>query len=220
MHSAALTAPPNRHLALPRGPSLATAALNRASDWLWERRLGIRTAGCREVNFADAARYQPLPYFVIQRVLDRLALRQDDVLVDLGSGKGRVVCAAARHDLREVIGVEIVEELHTVAVENVRRLHGARTPVRLIAGSATDFDFRDVTVVCFFNPFGGETMHRVLDRFESSLRLKPRNVRIAYVNPVCTPDFAARSWLRFEEAWEMSIWSRIKTPVHFYHTEP
>lgn len=218
MHTASfpVTVPTNRHIPLPRLPSLLTAALNRASDWRWETRLGICTTGCRAVAFRDAARYQPLPYYVIERVLDRLALDANDVFVDIGSGKGRVVCAAAQRPLQIAIGVEIDPALHAIAEENRRRLRGAKSPLRFEQRDAAHLDFSDATAICFFNPFGSETMAVVLRRLHESLRLYRRPVRIAYVNPVCTHQLAREPWLELTETWEMSPWSRVKTPVHFY----
>lgn len=210
--------PTNHHLVLPRGPSLVTAALNRTSDWLWELRLGVRTGGRREIDYRDAARYQPVPYCAVERVLDRLALGPRDVFADIGSGKGRVVLAAARRPLREAIGVEIDADLHRIATENLRHLHGAHAPVRLEQRDAATFDFTEVTAICFFNPFGEATMAAVLRRLGESLRLYRRPVRIAYLNPVCTHQFFTQPWLELFETWEMSPWNRVKTPVHFYRT--
>lgn len=210
------TVPANRHLALPFYSRALTGALNRTSDWWWERRLGLRTGGRREIAYADAERYEPVPYFLLERVFARLALGPDDVFVDIGSGKGRVVCLAARRRLREVIGVEIEPELHAEARENLQRLRGRRAPVRLLCQSATEFDFRGVTAIGLLNPFSGETMAATLRALQRSLARQPRLVRIAYVNAVCADLFARQPWLRLVEAWEMSTWSRIKTPVYFY----
>lgn len=220
MHTAPFphSIPTNRHLVLPRIPSLVTAVLNRASDQIWEMRLGIRTTGSREIGYRDAERYQPLPYHAIERVLDRLQLGPDDALVDVGSGKGRVVCAAAQRNLRVIVGIEVDSSLHEAAERNLRRLRGARTPVQLQRRDAAACDFADATAICLCNPFGRETMASVLQRLHESLRLYRRRVRLAYVNPVCTHQLAAQPWLELVETWEMAPWSRIKTPVHFYRT--
>jgi SAM-dependent methyltransferase len=210
--------PSNHHRSLPLLPSLFTAVVNRVSDFLQDRRLGIRTDGRIEIAYRDAQRYQALPYFAIERVLDRLELGPNDVLADLGSGKGRVVCTAAQRSLARVIGIEIDPALHAAAEDNVRRLRGARAPIRLELRDAATFDFADATAVCLCNPFGGGTMAATLNRLRESRRLYPRPVRIAYVNAACAHLLAAQPWLELVETWEMSTWSRIKTPVHFYRT--
>jgi precorrin-6B methylase 2 len=208
----------NKHLRLPRFPSLCTGLMNRAHDFYWERRLGVSTSGRRPVHFADAQRYEAVPYHLNFKLFERVGLGPEDVVVDLGSGEGRAVCAAALRPLAEVIGVEIDRDLHAAAERNVRQLRGRRAPIRLICGSATDFDFAGVTVLFLFNPFGPATMTQVLERLRVSLETNPREVRIVYVNAVCSHLFEATPWIELYEQWKMSTWSRIKTPVHFLRT--
>jgi SAM-dependent methyltransferase len=210
--------PENNFPKLPRLPGLCTAALNRLSDRYWESALGIQTAGRKPVEYADAHVYESLPYHTYFSVLDALELRAPDVLADLGSGKGRVVCVAARLALKEVVGVEIDPELSGIAEANIARLRGRRAPVRLLCQSATEYDFGGVTALTFFNPFGAATMRQVLGRLEQSLQANPRGVRIAYVNAVHTDLLAAQPWLELYHRWQPTAWGRVKFPVHFYRT--
>jgi hypothetical protein len=206
----------NNFIALPRFPSACTALLNRASDVFWEKRFNIATAGRREIAHDDAVRYEPLPYYALFRIMQRLALGPQDVFVDVGSGMGRTVCVAASHLIGAVLGVEIEPELNVIAGANAARMRGRQTPIHLHCQSAADFDFADATVLTFFNPFGAATMRRVLDRLRASWEENPRALRIAYINATCAHLFAAEPWLEVAERWEMSAWSRVKTPVKFY----
>jgi hypothetical protein len=52
--------------------------------------------GRKQIDFADAERNDPVPYAVIERMLDRLTLPESAVIAGLGSGKGRPVCLAAQ----------------------------------------------------------------------------------------------------------------------------
>lgn len=210
--------PQNEHIRLPRFPSLCTSLLNRIDDARWEKRLQVKTSSRRAVTFADAHRYEAVPYFVNFKILDRLELGSSDVIVDLGSGEGRMLFAAAQQALRGVVGVEIDPDLHATAEANVRSLRGARTPIRLHCQSATEFDFTGITAICFFNPFGGDTMKEVLSRLRQSLDATPRRIKIAYINPVYGHQFLEKSWLRLTDDWPMATWSRVKTPIHFYET--
>lgn len=210
--------PENNHLRIPRIPGLCTALMNRAHDLYWERRLGVNTSGRRPVNYADAQRYEAVPYYLNFKLFERVGLRPDDVMVDLGSGEGRALCAASLLPLKEIIGVEIEPDLHAAAQRNVARMRGRRAPIRLIRGSATDFDFEGVTVLFLFNPFGAATMRQVLDRLHASIQSHPREVRIVYVNAVCSHLFEATPWIELYDQWKMSPWSRIKMPVQFLRT--
>ena len=208
----------NTFIELPRIPSACTALANRISDVWWEKRFNIVTAGRRDARHADAVHYEPLPYYAVFRVLDRLGLGPADVVVDIGSGMGRSVCVAASYPVRAVLGVEIEPELHAIAEGNVRRMRRRRAPIELQCRSATEFDYDRATALWIFNPFGAATMRTVLGRVEESLRRVPRALRIAYVNATCAHVFAAQPWLALDDQWRMSAWSRVKTPVQFYRT--
>jgi precorrin-6B methylase 2 len=208
----------NKFVELPRIPSACTALLNRVSDVWWEKRLNIVTAGRRDVPHADAVHYEPLPYYSVFKIMDRLGLGPSDVLVDIGSGMGRALCVAASYPIRAAVGVEIEPELNALADANARRMRGRRAPIQLNCGSATEFDYDEATVLWIFNPFGAATMRVVLERLKTSLVRRPRSLRVAYINATCAHLFAAQPWLELQEHWQMAAWSRVKTPVQFYRT--
>jgi predicted RNA methylase len=110
-----------------------------------------------------------------------------DVFVDFGSGKGRVLCQAARYPFRRVIGIEIAEDLTEVARQNVeaQRPNWRCEEVELVTGDATTWVVPDdMTVAYFFNPFVGETFRRVHANILASLDRNPRRVRLIYALPV------------------------------------
>ena len=208
----------NKFITLPRFPSACTSLLNRASDVWWEKRFNIVTAGRRDARFADAVHYEPLPYYAVFKIMDRLRLGPADVLVDIGSGLGRAVCVAASYPIREAQGVEIEADLHANAEANATCSRRRRAPIRLQCASATEFNYDDATVLWVFNPFGAATMRLVLERLKNSLDRRPRALRMAYINATCAHLFVSQPWLQLEEHWTMSAWSRVKTPVQFYRT--
>jgi SAM-dependent methyltransferase len=197
-------------------PRVCTSVINRLTDALWERRLGITTTGGAASLHPDAHRYGYLAYHTWVSVFDFLGLGPADVVVDLGCGKGRVTCLAAQYPVRKSIGVEIDPPLCGMAIANGQRLRRQRAPVRFVCASATEFDFDAATVITLFHPFGAETMQAVLRRLESSLVRHPRRLRIAYGNPVHGAVLAAKPWLELFETWNPRPWSRVKFPFHFY----
>lgn len=99
----------------------------KASDLMRELRLGILTRGAApENNTEQYCPYAIVPYAGLQAILARLELQRDNVFVDLGCGRGRVVRCAARFTVREVIGVDISPDRLTVAQANVKVMRGRR----------------------------------------------------------------------------------------------
>jgi hypothetical protein len=139
-------------------------------------------------NAIHAQRYEPTP----PHVLDDMLLSVDDVtdrvFVDLGSGKGRVLCLAAAHPFRRIIGVEFAEELHRIAEENLRRFHAPWRKTRDIRSTLCDAtEFRwplEPLVVFLFNPFREPVLGRVVENLTASHALKPRPIHVLYYMPV------------------------------------
>eukprot|EP00929_Paragymnodinium_shiwhaense_P091192 TRINITY_DN51221_c0_g1_i2.p1 TRINITY_DN51221_c0_g1~~TRINITY_DN51221_c0_g1_i2.p1 ORF type:complete len:397 (+),score=90.41 TRINITY_DN51221_c0_g1_i2:148-1338(+) len=90
------------------------------------------------------------------KLLKQIGIKDDDVLVDLGSGTGRVVLAAALAfpGLRRCVGVELLHGLHEAAVLAQRRiladcaaLEAQHAPVELVEADFLTVDWMDATVV-------------------------------------------------------------------------
>jgi SAM-dependent methyltransferase len=167
------------------GRELVTRAL--------ERRAGISTqarVSLRELGLDDEHRegYEPSRWLTLRRALRPGEVTPDDVFADLGSGMGRIVYQAAAHyRFRRVIGVEIAEQLHAIALENIGR-NRARLrcdDVQLVCCDVVDYDIPDdVTVVYMSNPFSGPVFQAALDALAASLRRNPRRLRLLYTDPV------------------------------------
>lgn len=187
----------------------------KLSNLIWERRLDISTRGLAPVDHPDAAHYATTSYASIDRTLRRLELQRSDVFVDIGSGKGRVLCCAARYPIRRVIGVDLSEEFNNEARANAKRARGLRTPIDVNTTAADEFDYSQCTVYYFFSPFGAETMHKVLAKIHSDRGAHP--VRMAYANPSHPEAFSEQSWLEQYDLWERDE-RRHEHAVAFYRT--
>ncbi|MCI0364972.1 MAG: methyltransferase domain-containing protein [Phycisphaerales bacterium] len=193
---------------------------NRLSDFFTEQRLSIRTAGRQPVSAPDAVPYSTFAYWSIQRVLDRLQLTPDDVFVDLGCGRGRVVCCAALRAARKIIGVDIDPDLCQQARQNAARLRGRRTPVEILNVPAQDCDYSECTVMFMFNPFGRQTVTSVAAAIIDSIQRKPRSVRFGYVNPRHDEVFRDSGAFEQFDRWTPPPWSRLKFDVSFWRSLP
>jgi hypothetical protein len=197
-------------------PRYCTSILNRISDRYRDARLDIQTVGAFSSPYPDACDYSYLSYHTYFAIFDRLNLQPTDVTLDIGSGKGRIVCIAATYPIKESIGVEIHPPLCQLARDNAARMRQRRSSIRIVCQSALDFDYDEVTVIVMFHPFGEDTLRNVIKRWEESIQRKPRPLRIAYSNPILSRLLARESWLRLYECWNPTTWGRVKFPVHFY----
>ncbi len=110
----------------------------------------------------------------------------DDIFIDFGSGKGRVVYHAACLPLKRVIGVEMSEKLNQVARRNIERTrHRLKCQdVKLITADILDYEIPDdLTIAFFFNTIDGPAFCTVIDRIVASLRRNPRQLTVIYNNP-------------------------------------
>lgn len=138
-----------------------------------------------ETRWYDLGNYEPTPVRVVEEALDALPIDRERTLVDLGSGKGRVVLLASRRPFRRVVGVEIRPALHRIALRNraaFLEAGGAGCPVHLLCGDAARHPLPDgPLVVWWFNPFGADVVRAVLGR------LVERDVLLIYVTPTHRP---------------------------------
>jgi precorrin-6B methylase 2 len=114
-------------------------------------------------------RYTDVPFVsTSQRLVDAMLavadVKQDDVLIDLGSGDGRIVITAAKRYGIRATGIEIVPELVRESEKTAREL-GVTEKVRFINGDLFGQDLRQASIVTVFLTPG------------VNLRLRPKLLR-------------------------------------------
>ena len=170
-----------------------------------ERKFGVSTRGLIQapelgVENADAVGYIALEYEYLLWALPAIPFAAEEVVfVDYGAGKGRALAAAAAHSFRKVIGVEISRELVEIARRNLGRMKGRRAgQIEIHHADAVAFAVPDdANVFFFFNPFGGATLARVVERIRESWTAHPRELFFIYFNHG-----------RFDECIEGQPWLR------------
>jgi predicted RNA methylase len=179
----------------------------RAWEWANDRALGIRTEARADSGLAvkkvsesskhkDSVVYHGADYRNIRRIVRILDPGRDDVVYDIGSGMGRVLCLFAQRPVRRVVGIELDPALCDIARANAARLRGRRSPVEIRCEDAALAAIGDGTIYFMYNPFGAETMREVLDKIEASLARTPRKVRIVYYTTLLEEEYLRRPWLR------------------------
>jgi hypothetical protein len=189
----------------------ASSLYDRGQD----RRLGIRTDG---LILPPEISEGCFPYLALAyRNLERLFARVDvepghDVLIDFGSGLGRVPIFAAQRPLKRSIGVELSKLLVARAVDNAKAALPklACRQVEMVACDARAYRIPDdATIFYFFMPFEESILAAVLDNIKASLDAYPRAARIVYLRPNDGPVFLesvaqTRPWIRMRKAKPLS----------------
>lgn len=192
---AATELPPSRW-SLARHPSAGVRRLVRgarrvAGRVLLERRMETSSVAIDAHHFhPEHVRYAASQWMWLPRALDRSEVGPEDVFVDFGSGKGRVVFQAAQYPFRRVVGVEISSALTEIARSNIAENRGRMTclQVELITSDVTEFAVPDdMTIAYFFIPFTGSVFKRAIDRIVDSMDRRPRRVKLIYVYPLHHP---------------------------------
>jgi SAM-dependent methyltransferase len=132
--------------------------------------------------------YQPTMALSFNRLLERVPLPPESVLVDFGCGKGRVLLLAVLRGIRKAVGIEFSPELCAIARKNiniVEQATGSRLDISVIEGDVTHYEIEDdQNVFFFFNPFDDVVLEAVVKNIKKSLQRKPREIAIIYYNPV------------------------------------
>jgi hypothetical protein len=182
------TCPPRRLLQALRA---LHAVLRRSFDWSGELLHGIKTSEVvrlEQLGLAGSNRvdYEPSSWLALRRVLRKRDVTAQDVFIDFGSGKGRVVYQAALYPFKRVIGVELSQELTEIAQRNIDHARAKLKcrNIELVYSDVLEYDIPDdVTVAYFYNPFEGDVFAAVIDKLVASLKRRPRVLRVIYANP-------------------------------------
>lgn len=197
----------------------AMGVRNRIDDRLWEQRLGIRTIGNVMIHQPDAHLYGTFAYRSIFRILRHMNMGADDVFVDIGCGKGRIVCCAATLKIRKAVGVDLDGDLCRIARDNAAKLRGRKADIEVIHAPAQECDYRDGTKFFLFNPFGAQTLRQVVSVICRSKDEQPRRIDVAYVNPAYDHVFEEHPRCQRVDQWRWRPWSGLKFDVSFWRVD-
>lgn len=153
-----------------------------------DRYYGIKTESVDSFRFrnvcTDATRYEAIPYWLLDRVVQVVKPRPEDVFFDIGCGKGRALAMFARCPIKKCVGVEIDPVLGQVAQQNAASLRGRVAPIEVRVENAAETDYGSGTIYFMFNPFGPATLTAVLRKIQESLIKQPRKICVVYYNPL------------------------------------
>ena len=160
-------------------------------EYDWENRVDTTsgTVGWRERLLGlFHSPYQPTDPVLFHEIMASLPIEFENfTFVDLGSGKGRTLLMASDYPFRRIVGVELIEELHRVAEQNITKYRNPAQrclQIESVCADAREYDFpHEPLVVYLFNPLPEPALLEVLERLEKSMAETPRPIWIAYHNP-------------------------------------
>ena len=178
---------------------------------------GVVTLDEFDIAHPDRRHYEPSGWRQLARALKGRPIGPDEVFLDYGSGKGRIVYQAARLPFGRVLGVEISEQLTEIARRNIERNRDRLRcgEVTLTCADVVDFEVPDdVTYAYLYNSFVGRTFEVALDGLVRSYDRRPRSLTLIYTHPLLAHVLAAHG--RFELEQVVGRRRRLDRQLHVY----
>jgi len=170
--------------------------LSIAEDSLFDMRMGTDTTAripqaelevIAPEHQAEAKPYVMTRARALRRAFEYSGAPLDRSLIDIGSGKGKVVMTAALFGFKRVVGIEFAPELVELARRNLAKVRShlpADTDVQVVCADATRYDYgADDCVFFLYNPFGADVMTAFCQQLARSLKAHPRKLWIIYTDP-------------------------------------
>jgi SAM-dependent methyltransferase len=173
-------------------------------DYDWEERVDTTWSnvrlGTRLREMVAGRQYQPCDAELFRAVIGALAIDyRQYTFIDLGSGKGRALLLAAEFPFARIVGVELLPELHAVAVRNTQQFRAGaeRERIELWCGDARRFAFPSGPLLVFlFDPFPEHVLEEVMANLRQALVQEARPLLLVYLNPISEHVLSNPGWLR------------------------
>ncbi len=160
-----------------------------------EKKYAVNTTGADELNkltekgidIEHSTIYMPASYDLLEHVFGQLPMSSFKHFVDIGCGKGRIMCVAAHYGVTKVTGIDFSKEFCDAARLNLvkTKLLFPELEYKVFNNDAFYFEIPDdADCIFMFNPFDEVIMSGVVENIEMSLERAPRNMTIIYANPL------------------------------------
>ena len=149
-----------------------------------DKLLKIKTTG-RDDSNSDLTNfpYEPTPYSVLELLANSGYLSKNDVVIDFGSGKGRVDFYLAYYLKCHMIGVEYDNRLFQRAISNLKDAK-SKSRVEFVLKNASEYEIpNNAKALYFFNPFNVSVLIDVINNLKESIKKNKRNVLLIFYYP-------------------------------------
>lgn len=160
-----------------------------------EKKYGIETTGEDELKHLDkkgidishSTIYMPAGYDMLEELFSQPLIKHCNHLLDIGCGKGRVLCVAAHFGFSHLEGLEFSKIFCKEAEANLEIIKQRIPSIKynIVNNDAFYFEIpTSVDCIFMFNPFDEIIMSGVINNIELSLKKNPRNLSVVYMNPL------------------------------------
>lgn len=121
------------------------------------------------------------PTYPIDAFFTNLTITPDDKIIDIGCGKGYAMYLLDKFGFGQIDGVELHPELSKIAKSNMEILFNDSKHT-VYEGNAAEFGkYKDYNYFFLYNPFGRDTLSKVLDKIISECKDK----KFVIIAPEC-----------------------------------
>ena len=138
--------------------------------------------GLKKSNLNESARYDESSFLSVKKLFSSINIKENDILLEVGCGKGIVMMAALHHNFSEIRGFDHSKYLCNISKKNLDIYSSkinSKKSYNIFTKSALDFKFKgDETVLYFYNPFNEKISFQFLKALKDSLKKSSRKVKI------------------------------------------
>lgn len=150
----------------------------------YDKFLKIKTTGrdASNSNYLNFP-YEATPYLVLQELANSGYITKRDIVLDFGSGKGRVDFYLAYTTKAKLLGIEYDNRLYNTSIEN-KKTAISSNKVEFFLSNALEYKIpENATCAYFFNPFSVEILKEVMHNIYISIKTNNRKFKLFFYYP-------------------------------------
>src|SRR5690349_97115 len=134
-----------------------------------------------------ASRYEAVSFYMLEKVLGAFQkVSSLNSIIDLGSGKGRVLMVAPHFGFTNITGIDFAKELCEQAISNMKEKEKQFPGIKwkVINENVENYEILSEDSVFFmFNPFTEVVLKNFLEKVDHSCHEFPRSIYFLYASP-------------------------------------